>query len=790
MAKKQITLSQLNAIHPSMNMVDDLVDQVMQGIDHDYGKSNEGLSTKILSMFVNPGGQRIQWEEDVFVEELSEKRSLGKQESYEILDRMQKAGILRCTNGNRYEMGNNTLAQRVEKKVEAENSLIRNMKLVIRDHLSRNELLDEQYLNHIAPFLPRLELDEEQQSFVVRSENAIQKERRRRRNLGFLGLFLLLSLTTWALVKTIENTRLYNAEKGNTEKLKNQTVELENLNDSLDLLRIAANYRADSFLILRYRADSAFQVADRLRIEAIIALMEVERAKDSIQAEQERYGVLLARSRRLEREATAAKENADQKRKEAVVAQGRAEAAKAESDLASQRAIALNAAIRSLNIDNPKIQALVAREAFNLFEEHFQSPYQGKQDKIEANHPYLFDALSTSMRRLDTDMEWSVLAHEGSVNDIILDPEGQSFYTAGSDGLVQKWSVDSWNLIGKPEMKSTCLYGIDFDHSYQSLSLSPDRTKLMIAGAHDRLQIFDFSENYVNQDLLLPRSFSRDQQIYTAAFTKNEQTVEALALGSEQYFISYGNESRAAFTNDLKAYKKAFSRANTILDFREEPLGMYARNNQNGIENTIEVFFIRGDKINKMSIPLEAENQYQSFKEPTAINGRTGLGGELLAVGFENGHLLLVKVDFNSGRVRNVGDSQQVFKSHTAPITDIAFSENLMAVSSMDGTVSVWDLRLFADPTYQPIILKGHGDWVQSLCFVQGERMLIAGTQDGYLYFWNLNTTDYAQEVCQYLCESEDDDQFDQISIAAWEKFFGKNIEWNAKICQGINCED
>ncbi|MEO0341283.1 MAG: hypothetical protein AAF242_18995, partial [Bacteroidota bacterium] len=128
-----------------------------------------------------------------------------------------------------------------------------------------------------------------------------------------------------------------------------------------------------------------------------------------------------------------------------------------------------------------------------------------------------------------------------------------------------------------------------------------------------------------------------------------------------------------------------------------------------------------------------------------------------------------------------------IFKPHQAEISDIAISpdERYLAIASLDGTISIWDLDLYRNASYQPIILNDHRDWVTALAFAQKGRMLLAGTQDGTLHFWNFHAPDYAKMICRVLPRLVDEPNYDRLDGETWRRYFGTNIKMrNDQICR------
>ncbi|MEM9822533.1 MAG: hypothetical protein AAF985_15740 [Bacteroidota bacterium] len=711
---------------------------------------------------------------------MAEKRNIKEDVVWEILDRMKQSGLVICTSEDRYELANNTLASRVEKKVEAENSLLRNMRVVIRDHMSSNELLDRQYLEHIAPFIARLELDREQQLFVKKSEEAIEKRRRRRRTLMLLGVLFLLGMTTVTTYLAKRNQglfedadarriRLLESEKELNETIKElresrselneKMIELENAN--LDLIKE------------KDKVDSALDAAIRARMALRFANDSIARINRRLSNSKYDLERALAKAEDAERVANIQRDSAQQAREQALKE-------KRQSDLL---AISINAAVRSQSITEADLQSLISKQAYELYLEYTLNSEE--QMDPEGNHPYIFDALRQSLRNLAPDIPQSIKAHDGSINDILMAPDGRSFFTAGSDGRIKRWEVDRWNRIGAPETQAEALLGVDSDIIYESLSLSENKNNLLIAGQHNILQLYNFPEGFIKENFLLPNSFRQNDKVYVTAFKDSADSTEAMAISKDWYYTTPGAlSSKSILITDFFEKRKMSSRANTSVKINDKVYGLTAQTLYEQGRLFIQLQVMNKGVGNIQEINFDQKSNYG---DAVALGAQQSGNNGIIAIGLENGHLIVGKADLLGDPIwRDQQAGILTFKPHKAAISDIVFSQNgtYMAVASYDGTVSIWDLRYFLNATYQPLIIDDYRNWVKSLAFSKDDRLLIAGTQDGRLHFWNIHSPDYADFLCERLEEQLDFPNFDRIDDKTWRQFFGTNIKKDDKICR------
>ena len=224
-----------------------------------------------------------------------------------------------------------------------------------------------------------------------------------------------------------------------------------------------------------------------------------------------------------------------------------------------------------------------------------------------------------------------------------------------------------------------------------------------------------------------------------------------------------------------------------IINIEGKVLGLSASTEYEG-----DRFYINFQVMDRIPKPAEQINfvvdgQANQYGEAVVLAAQQKAENGIVAIGMENGHLIVGEVDLMGQPLwKDDRSGLLIFRPHQAAISDITFSQNgnYMAVASYDGTVSIWDLRYFLEATYQPLIIDDHRDWVRSLSFAHNDRFLIAGTKDGRMYFWNFNSPDYAQAICNRLSKPVGYPNYDRLDDQVWEQFFGNNIKKDDQICR------
>lgn len=764
---KKITLDSLHQFGPGNNIVEDLLDQQVREIESILGEQYRGMGNKILSMFVQ-AGNRVQLSETSIADELHQKKGLGFMMVQRILEQMLKANLIRKTAGGKYELSNNFLAQRAFQKVEAENRVLRTMRSTITDRMKRKQLLDEQYLNYITSSLDLLELTPEESAFVEESRDAIQRRKRRRGFLLTLFITALSLMAFWATLQTWE-------AKKKSEELVVKNQELNLSRDSLSraiadekITSRDAQLNAAEAAREAIRADSLKKVADA---NAKLAREEAQRANENARkartekerAESEATSAKKARDAAEIAEAKAlnSAEKAERLRIEAQNAEKAAKDARQRAEVFSNAVVALNAALKSQELDDAQLQALVARQAYNIVS---ASPELGL-----TRHPYIYNALYYAVKDVDNNLRFRNKAHQGAVRDIVFQADGQRFFTTGSDGQVVQWDVNEWNALGVPAHRQTRL-PLDGDAVHNTLALSPDESRLLVGGELAYLQVYSLNNKQSKQ---YPwRKGKSTEEIFSAGFLDNAGALVGMGR-SHLYYLGDDNANAVEIP-------KLNSRASTFMNTNQ---GVVALSVQVSYEELTK-FNIEGLINGRMqrkefgTRQINAQSKYGNLGSLAAQEG-------LLAMGFQNGHIVLGNM--NASTLEIQPPLVSLFKQNQSPIVDITFSPSgrYLAAASLDGRVTIWDLKnAETDPTYQPLLLEDHEGWATSVCFTPDEKFLLVGTKNGEVAFWNLEPRVYAEHLCNQLRLNYLSPRYDEIAPQDWRRFFGTTIT-QQKVCAG-----
>ncbi|GJM31894.1 MAG: hypothetical protein DHS20C18_08950 [Saprospiraceae bacterium] len=728
---KIVNLDLINSIRKPKEMVDELLDKQVEQLEVELGSKSKGIGNKVLALFVK-NGNRVQLTIEEVANYLEEKNGLNRTAADGILFTLLKSGILRQTKGERLELANNFLAQRADQKIEAENRVLRTMRATIQDRLSRNEMLDERYLNYIGPSLVLLDLNEEEEKFVKKSQKAVRRRKRALSTFITIMFLLLLGMASWAFSN-------YNLASGNLEELTKAYEDLERekyvadsltgvANDALEAAQIARNQAVDAEAEARLQADRAFRqkaIADSLRREAI-------KARDSLLIKTEELRKLRDQAVENAKNLQVLKDDAEASRLVAEENRIKAEELREKALLLNKIITSRIAASRTLQLTDKRTRAMVALEAYNI--------NRAYPDVGDEYHPSIFKSLYTAAATLDESLEYNNQGpHIGAIRDIVVTDNGNTFYTAGSDGRIFRWNISDWNSIGRPNLKKTQLERVIAGGVQNIIAVSPDQQKLLVGGQPPFLQIVNRKTGQLVDTITSPGGL---EEIFSADFMGQDNNV--FAMGKDHAYEWDGSRL-------LKLDKLASTVGFTIRDGdKTTAYNLWGTYSENKYALNIETFTGTSSSIDEYNFLDKNYAQEVNYGQITAADHRK-INDQLgyTVYGFSTGKIMIIEADLS---VSPFVGPQRVFIPHRAAISDIAFSPSgrFLAIASYDRSVTIWDTQRYKDPAYEPFSFDNLSGWSISLAFVKEDRLLV-GCSDGNLYFWNLLPEDYAHFICSSL---------------------------------------
>jgi len=375
-------------------------------------------------------------------------------------------------------------------------------------------------------------------------------------------------------------------------------------------------------------------------------------------------------------------------------------------------------------------------------------------------------------------------AHLGAIQDIVFHPGGQYVFTTGKDGMINQWKIESWNPLGVPDLSRVERNTASGDQTYNLLAFNSNGRLLAAAGKSNDFKVFDVPGGASGTSIpVVP-----GEEIFAIGYLPSD---DILAAGIN-HFYRYRNQ-----TGKLEEYPKMASSKSLIIqdDLGTSIFSIEGRYQDFAYELSIDSLGSEGQtgkqEINFYGTPQEVD--YGPVVK--AGYGRLNDTVALLVIGFASGRVMFIETEPNGDHfLPRSPEARKDFKPHQAAISDLAFSHDgkKLALASLDGTVSVWDLEDYADPSYQAVVYDRHPAQVLSIAFSPNDDYLLSGCQDGNLYFWNTRPEDYATFLCDRLRKTSNeallqqrklqsisrksglDRAYDELSSEDYRRYFGE----------------
>lgn len=472
--------------------------------------------------------------------------------------------------------------------------------------------------------------------------------------------------------------------------------------------------------------------AEQARVQAELARQQSLLAQEKSQeAEIQRNNALNNAKNALLQKAIAEEKRreADEQRELALIREKEATEAKTEAEIQKDRAMALrmlsisqSMAVKSLNINNDDdLKALLAQQAFLFNKEYNGSTYDA----------YVYDGLYYALRKMEGE-EFNVLSgHKDNVRSVVFSPFGDRFYTTGSDGRILIWDA------------SELTYQLLYKHDYVNkiLEITPDEKWMIVAGDAPYILLLDL------------------ENLKSVKFDIHKGTVTNIVVpNSSEYFYSLGVED-----NSLK--KTDFS-GNVVAQVVEEDIRSLAISGD-------DKYLLGGTESGEI-IVWNAENLERVYTASNVTNQPVysltiNNANSWLAVGDESGGIYLCDIRQIGKELNRV----MAFAGQKSRISKIGFSSdgNLMAASSLDGSIQVWQL---SEPDNLPLVFQDHNDHVWGLTFNPQGTLILAGVRNGNIKVWPTKPEMLADMICNKLIRN--------MTKNEWRRYVAEDIPYR-KTC-------
>ncbi|NJN28289.1 MAG: hypothetical protein HC819_21130 [Cyclobacteriaceae bacterium] len=499
-------------------------------------------------------------------------------------------------------------------------------------------------------------------------------------------------------------------------------IDADNQREIAEINRVEAERNADLAEERRKEAvlqtERAIESADEAERQRIRAELNADSAlyQKNI-AEKQTDFAIQQRTLAMERERIA-----DSLR---IVADEQSLLAKDERDKANQLrmiSIAQSMAVKSLNISETDLKALLAYQAYLFNKEYGGNVYDN----------YIYDGLYYAKRdRLKENQGIDLnryRGHRDMIRAIAYAPNGKDFYTTGSDGKIMQWNANDY--------KFKTLYQPAQSYIYNDMKVSPDGKWLIVGGDAPYILVINLATlNTIKIDG------------HTGPVTK------LMFLPNSEYFLSYGIQDSTLRINDFvnSSELKKFNDRYTAITLSKDGKTMVAGNEKGKIDiwNTNN---------------MDMVESYENITNRPIYAIEFSPDNKTIAVGNEDG-------------VVYIGDvvGSDFFFTRSLPgqksrINAIRFSPDnkLIATASLEGTVQLWVFSRM--DKMLPVAFKDHDDYVWSIEFSADSDYLLAGTKNGVLKLWPTKPDLMAQDICKYLIRNMDKTE--------WDRYVGDDINY------------
>lgn len=489
--------------------------------------------------------------------------------------------------------------------------------------------------------------------------------------------------------------------------------------------RLQAEANAEEAERERNRAEEQADIAEQRRQEA-----EEQRLLAEARREEANEQRLLAEQNadEAQRQSNIAQRNARRAQQQQKIAEENEQEANRQRELAEEASdeafrrrmlsIAQSMAVKSLQIEDQELKALLAYQAYQ-----FNKEYEGN-----THHTDIYSGLYSSVKSLK-DPGYNVFkGHTDAVRSIDFAPGSQTFFTAGSDGRLLRWDLaDTSRQYELVINNSRVNRVIDVSDDGKWLACGTDGLGIQLFRLNSKVSEPSYFEAHRNQvrDLV----FHPDSKRMLSAGVDGSVMLWNLNSGKQ--------EKIASFSSEVQSIAVSRQGDQIALGLRE------------GLIITMDLASRRADTLYRSS------------------------GKQILALAYNKDGSILSGGELDgSVKVWNLDNAEMIIDlpGHDARITDIAFNQDskLMASSSIDGKIYLWETE---NLNTQPIVMEDNGGFVFSLAFSPDGRSIVTGsTEENRLIARPTSTGQLAQMICGLIGRNMTQNE--------WETYVGADVPY------------
>ena len=487
---------------------------------------------------------------------------------------------------------------------------------------------------------------------------------------------------------------------------------------------IAENQRKNA---LKFAEDAKLNElkAQQQQIEAIKSsrLANSERRKAELSFMLARDAQATEKAARYEatekaKEAEEQREIAQKQTKELEKTNTQLQTAQKNSKQLSLRAIAQSLAVKSLQVEDPQLQASLAVLGFQ---------FNINNEGYDSNND-IYNGLFYAIKRFEDDYYHAFKSTSSDVRSLQY-VKNKYLYTTGTSGRINFWEVE--NMTSNKSMIIFEKEGVFI----KKIFVDEENNKLVALTDGPDFYVIDVGERIRTiQKHTLPNTYAFD-----VVFEK----------GNTDFYISASDSIIYQFKNQrLLPYLNAKSR---IYDMEMLDKNLLVTGNING---KIEIWDINQKKV-KTVIREENSKYIHSL----------AIGNGIIAAGDNSGQVTL----FTLNEDLTTNEPIILRGSDGEIMADITFnkSENQIIAASLKGTIRMWNLE---DTDEFPMIINEPNSWVNAIALMN-ESHIFAGCKDQVFRLYPINSEVLAKSL---KAKMERD-----ITREEWDRYIGDDLEYD-----------
>ncbi|AFC24038.1 WD40 repeat domain-containing protein [Saprospira grandis] len=574
-------------------------------------------------------------------------------------------------------------------------------------------------------------------------------------SLGFGAICLILLLLAGVALDSARRSAQVAGRKEKEARLAAYQAEIakQRANESRYMAKVNANRAQRESFLARQATEKAIRSSDIAELK-------------SRAANQARSKALIALdTAELERQrAEIAKLKAEQARRDAMKSERRAQEERLKAIMTKGLSLAQSVAVKSWKVEEPDLEALLAKEAFEL----------NRVNGGKEHDAYIYEALYKAIDKMQgvgdnpdfnsLNVAPDGLSHLGAMRSIVVSTaEGefdQKVYTTGSDGWLFKWPLQVFD--SKEEQKTAgapqVLTRNRNNRVYRCMDMNAEGKFLVRAGDEDYMEIWDVAK----EERMLKVDVHRGRRVWDLAFLPTGNAV-----------ISAGDDRSIKYTNMKGEVTPIVERT----PYRVTSIAVSADGQHvagAGGSPDVSIWNIKsGQEDFKLENPYNKRNATAVAISPT---------GRFVAVGYQDGSLLIFDIYHYKNGLDQDGNRYipERLVYHSAKISDLSFSDDgtMLVVGSLDKRATLWQIWNqayenydneeefpFKDPKFQPIRLEDHEDWVLSVAFTHDGQKVLTGCANGEVKIYEVDMFRYASQLCAMVRRN--------LSNKEWKKYIG-----------------